>query len=309
MGLLKNCVLGVCFGEYFDHSALDMFVRELGDKFNFLTVGTVEKSILGRDIPYISFGEGEKSVLYIGTHHGMEWITASLLALFAHEISKAYRERLTLFGISVEALFKLRRIYVIPMLNPDGVEYALHGLDAQNVLRNRVLAMKGGDELSHWQANARGVDLNHNYNAGFEEYKHIERELGIWGGAPTKYSGEYPESEPEVRSLCNFVRCTNPSLAISLHTQGEEIYYTSCGGRSEISFDIARAVANMTGYALSTPSGTAGYGGFTDWFIREFRAPALTLECGRGVNPLPFSSLGSIYSRLRRALITAPTLV
>ena len=30
------------------------------------------------------------------------------------------------------------------------------------------------DDFSHWQANARGVDLNHNYDSGFYEYKKIE---------------------------------------------------------------------------------------------------------------------------------------
>ena len=35
-------------------------------------VGTLTRSILGRDIPMITLGKGKKTVLYVGAHHGME---------------------------------------------------------------------------------------------------------------------------------------------------------------------------------------------------------------------------------------------
>lgn len=300
---------GLKFGEYADHQTLERCVHELEKKHKCLSVGSIGSTILGRTIPEITIGSGDRCVLYIGAHHGMEWITSALLLLLAAELADAYESDRTVSGVSVRAVLKLRRICIVPMLNPDGVEYAIHGLDPQSILHDRVIAMNGGDDLSHWQANARGVDLNHNYNAGFAEYKQVEAKLGIWGGAPTRYSGEYPESEPETRSMCNFVRFLEPTLAVSLHTQGEEIYYTSCGKSEHISLPLARAAAKMTGYKLAKPTGTAAYGGFTDWFINEFQAPALTLECGRGTNPLPLSDLLPIYSRLHRALITLPTLV
>lgn len=295
--------------EYFDHSVLSDFVREVGERYPWIETGVIGTSILGRSIPLLSFGSGERSVLYIGTHHGMEWITSAVLALLVREIAEAYERDLVLFGVSVRTMLRLRRIHIVPMLNPDGVEYAIHGIESAGILRDRVISMCDGTDISHWQANARGVDLNHNYGSGFEEYKLIERALGIYRGAPTRYSGEYPESEPEVRAICNFVRYSPPSLALTLHTQGEEIYYTSGGKCSTECERIACRMADMTAYALAVSEGAAAYGGFTDWLVGELGLPSLTLECGRGENPLPPHSLCRIYSRLRRALICAPTLI
>ena len=49
--------------------------------------------------------------------------------------------------------------------------------------------MNGGSEdFTRWQANVRGVDLNHNYDAGFDAYKQLEPSLGITGGGPTRQS-------------------------------------------------------------------------------------------------------------------------
>jgi len=167
----------------------------------------------------------------------------------------------------------------------------------------------GSSDFSHWQANARGVDLNHNYDSGFWEYKIVERDASLFDGAPTKFSGEHPESEPETHALCNFVRFKKPDIALSLHTQGEEIYYTSGDKSPNCSLSIAKTISRLTGYRISFPTGTAKYGGFTDWFIESFERPSFTLECGKGVNPLPFSNYDEIYYRIKRALFTLPVLI
>ena len=230
---------------------------------------------------------------------------------FANEFFELYRAGSVVDKIPVKALYEARSIYLVPMLNPDGVEYALHGVSESNPMRERVLAMNGGrEDFRHWQANARGVDLNHNYNAGFAEYKRLEGELGILGGAPTRYSGECPESEPEVGYLCNFLRFSGDfDLALSLHTQGEEIYHTSLGEAPPLSERLGNYLAALCEYRLAKPEGPAAFGGFTDWFLREFGKPSFTVECGKGENPLPFSDFPMTYLRIRKMLFMAPMLV
>lgn len=306
---MKQCENVFDFGEYFDFAELERSVLTLQSKYDFLDIGTLGKSIFGKSIPMISYGKGAKSLIYIGAHHGMEWITSALLTKFLFDLCEEYERGGAHFGISARVLFDTRRIHIIPMLNPDGVSYAIHGVDESNILRSRLIGMNGSDDFSHWQANGRGVDLNHNYRSGFEEYKALEKDLGIFGGAPSKYSGEYPESEPEVKALCDFVRFERPSMALTLHTQGEEIYYTSGANGAFSPASTVNALSRLTGYSVSRPNGSACYGGFTDWFIDEFAAPSFTLECGRGKNPLPFSDMPSIYSRIKRALFTAPVLI
>lgn len=297
------------FDKDFDYEELIKKIEYFKNSYPFFNVTSIGKTILGKSIPLVTLGNGTKSVIYIGGHHGMEWITCALLINFIKEFCNEYTNSANIFNVSTKILYETRKIYVIPMLNPDGIEYSIHGISENNILKERLMKMNGNADFSHWQANARGVDLNHNYNSGFREYKVIEKKLNIYGGAKTKYSGEYPESEPETRAICNFLRWSKPEIAISLHTQGEEIYYTSGEKTCINSLQIAKTISRWTGYKISFPSGTAKYGGFTDWFIEEFNKPSFTLECGIGKNPLPFSDFNKIYAQIKRTLFTAPILI
>ena len=290
------------------YGSLTDVLRDVYDKYGGLRLWSVGESICGREIHAVTLGsaDAEKSAVYVGCHHALEWVTAAVLIRFIEEYCEAFRCGGSMYGVPVAHTWRERRITVIPMLNPDGVELHLRGIGQDFPLAARVRAMSGGD-LSLWQANARGVDLNHNYNAGFSEYKVIERKLGIVPGA-TKYSGEYPESEPEVAALCRYLRYdASVRMLLTLHTQGEVIYSGGTDAPAE-SAGIGKAVSRMSGYALENTEGTASYGGLTDWFVREFSRPAFTLECGKGVNPLPGRDFFGIYTKLRKVFFMAPYL-
>ncbi len=298
------------YREPTDYEAIMSSLKVFGERYQNLQVTMLGKSVLGREIPVVRLGRGRKKVLYIGAHHGMEWITATILLRFINEYCELLASDGRIVGRSVRQIHAARSLIVIPMLNPDGVDYAIHGLKEDNPMFERVFHMNGQTtDFSHWQANARGVDLNHNYNAGFMAYKTIEAEMGILGGGPTRFSGESPESEPETAALCRLVRFEQPDMALALHTQGEEIYYTS-GGQSPMGAErIGKRLSELAGYTLSKPEGAAAYGGFTDWFIEAFARPSFTIECGLGQNPLPFSDFPKMYLSLRRLLFEAPLLI
>ncbi|MBQ2117529.1 MAG: gamma-D-glutamyl-meso-diaminopimelate peptidase [Clostridia bacterium] len=268
------------------------------------------KTMMGRNIPAVTVGEGETGLLLVSGHHASEWITGLALLRFLYELSDAIRMKRRIYGLDTGFLLSQKRLTVVPLLNIDGAALSIDGLPGDHPLRERLLGMNGGSEdFTHWQANARGVDLNHNYAAGFAEYRKIEAENGIFGGAPTKYSGTYPESEPETAALCALIRSAGFRAVVSLHTQGEEVYYSTLGYAPAGARKTAEDIVRLTGYRLSAPSGTAAYGGLTDWFITEFDRPAFTLECGKGKSPLPLESELGIYLRLRRFLFTLPTMV
>jgi g-D-glutamyl-meso-diaminopimelate peptidase len=226
----------------------------------------------------------------------MEWITTALLLDFLRDVGKEMRR-----GGKTGIVLENRTLCVVPMLNPDGVELQINGKDDLNPLTERLNAMSGGD-FSRWQANGRGVDLNHNYDAGFFEYKKYEREHGITAGA-TLFSGEHPESEPETSALCAFIRARGIDMLIALHTQGEEIYYDFGGIVPDGGKVIAKRLSALSGYALSEPTGSAAYGGLKDWFIKEFSRPGFTVEIGKGENPLPVTDAVKIYKRIEEMLV------
>lgn len=268
----------------------------------------IGKSILGEAIDLYKAGSGKRNILLVGAHHGSEHITASLLYKFLNDISLSGRK---LFDIDKELFLSMYTLFVVPMLNPDGVELSITG-EFDNPLRERQRKMVGNGDFLHWNSNARGVDLNHNYSVGFGEYKLIERKRNITAGA-TLYSGEYPESEPESRALANLARSINFSLSVSLHSQGEEIYcFPSCedfcddkliSRASEIALMCGSYMAKKLGYIISKPTGTASYGGFSDFTAGELEIPSLTIEVGKGTNPLPYKEYSKIKERFSEALV------
>ncbi len=289
----------------FDYAALMQSLFELSALSPTAELLYLGNSTLGRSIPVIRLGHGNKKVLYVGAHHGMEWLTSALLVRFVYDFALAADQGTRMGRVVPEILTETHTLYILPMLNPDGVEYQIHGVGEENPLYNRLLEMNRGDSnFSHWQANARGVDLNHNYDCEFEAQKRWEQENGILGGAPTRYSGEAPESECEVALLCNLIRFHHRELCgiMTLHTQGEEI---CCGGmhdpHSRMGI-IASRLSGLLGYSVCLPEPPASYGGLTDWCVQKMGIPAFTIECGKGKNPLPLSDFPMIYSRIREAL-------
>lgn len=299
------------FLKELDHKTLLEELNKLSEKHEIVKVSYLGKSILDNAIPLVTLGDSQagKSVLYVSTHHASENILTSVLLRFIKEYISAHSNFNQVASVNIRYLFKMRKIYIVPMLNPDGVDYRLNGISDDNPIKDRVIAYNQGNDFTKWNANARGVDLNHNYNAGFEEYKIYERANDITPGK-TKYSGEYAESEPEVQALANFIRFTQEELKgiLTLHTQGEEIYYKSNGKIPQGTEVISRHVSRMTSYPLCDTEGSASYGGLTDWAIKELNLPSYTLECGRGENPLEIKQAASIYARLRELLFTFPIL-
>jgi len=292
------------------YSLMMEYINIFSERYPMLSVNFIGESILGKSIPLVTLGdpEAEKGVMYIGAHHGMEWITSVLLLRFINEYCEYLKAGRQMYGQSMTYLARSRFIAVVPMLNPDGVDLQICGIPDNCPMADRLVRMNGGDDFSSWQANIRGVDLNHNYAAGFEEYKTLENEMGLLGGAPGKFSGEYPESEPETASLCSYLRYNDGiKMLLTLHSQGEEIF---CGdGSAPGCLKIGRMISRMCGYRLSTPEGTAAYGGLTDWYIRELSKPAFTLECGKGTNPLPLTEYFKIYAGLRELFFCAPAMI
>lgn len=292
----------------FDYAVLMRHLYELEQTYPIFKLSYLGTSVLDRAIPQITLGTGRRRLLYVGTHHGMEWITAAILVRFAKELCATVTKDGYVGHLHCKSIFNTHTIHIIPMLNPDGAEYQIHGISKENPLYERLLTMnRGSEDFSSWQANARGVDLNHNYDVGFEEYK---KQVPSVGGAPTRDGGDTPESEPEVRQLCNFIRYHEDLLGVmTLHTQGREIFYGAPEARPRKSEGIAARLAKLTSYQLSVAKGPSAHGGLCDWCTETLGLPAFTVECGKGKNPLPFSSLPNVYRELREALFTFPILL
>ena len=291
----------------FTYGMLKKSLTELLQNYPFLDLFSLGQSHLKRELYCVRFGKGKTKIFLNGAHHGCEWITALMLTYFLEEISKGYVLKSKIDDIDIFTLYKNVSFYICPMVNPDGVNLAILGLtdDIPKKIQEKLILYNNNsrDFIGSWQANIKGVDLNHNYDAGFSLGKEMEKKLSIFRPSPTRFSGKCPESEPEVLALVKFTRKICPDIAIAYHTQGEEIYYDFCGKEPKISKEIGEKMANLTGYKLSKPEGMASYSGYKDWVISALVLPAFTVEAGLGKNPLPLCDFDDLYYKNRKMLL------
>lgn len=277
-------------------------INEIMRNYDFFDYGFLSESTCGRKINYIQIGDKENMILLSAGFHGMEWLTTLLLLKFTDEIGKCVKTGQTIAGINVCEFLQNKGIMIVPCVNPDGTEISINGYKSACKYSDLVKRASGGN-TDNWQANARGVDINHNFNAGWHELHKLEQKSNINGPGPTRYGGEYPESEIETKAITNLCRNTYFRHAIAFHSQGEEIYWQYGDDMSEKSELIAKVLSVSSGYKMAQPEGLAVGGGFKDWFIKEIKRPGLTIEIGKGKNPLPIADFNDIYNRLEEMLV------
>lgn len=284
-----------------DEARRGAILSALCASYPFLHRRTLGKSHAGRRLECLHIGGKEKPVLLAAAFHGMEWLTSLVLLKFAETLCRSLESGSPVRGYRLSPL-KNRGVFLLPCVNPDGVEISLHGAAAAGPFSETVERACGKD-TSFWQANARGVDLNHNYNAGWTALHELEQNSGITSPGCTRFGGPFPESECETRLVTALCRSVPFRRALAFHSQGEEIYWEFGPCTPPEAYLLGRIFALSSGYTLSFPSGLAVGGGFKDWFLSAFCRPAFTVEIGQGKNPLPLSDFAAIYHRLEEMLL------
>lgn len=94
----------------------------LSRTYPFLNIQTIGNSVLGTPLYAIKLGYGPKKVLYSASFHANEWITSIILMKFIEDYCISYVKNSKLYEYSIRNLFYSSSIYIIPMVNPDGVD-------------------------------------------------------------------------------------------------------------------------------------------------------------------------------------------
>lgn len=204
-------------------------------------------SICGRKIFAFHVGN-DFGRQYISTYaiHGREWICARLAI---RHIKR---------GTSTGG-------WIIPLVNPDG-----------------AVISQTTDPM--WKANARGVDLNVNFDADWGAGRLNTRTRGS-----ENCIGDRPFSESESSALARFTLKVRPFVTLSFHTKGGEIYW-EYGGRGDERG--AKILAEATGYVCKKITGSSG--GYKDWCIQKLNLPSYTVECGRDSLSHPITRLKDV---------------
>ena len=155
----------------------------LKQSYPFLQTGSIGKSVLGKNIPFVRVGRGQKEVFYSASYHANEWITSIILLEFLYEYCNAIQTNSSIWNFNARRLFDSVSIYIVPLVNPDGVDLVTGALSPTSP------SYKQAEKISYgfatipfpdgWKANIRGVDLNLQFPAGWQQAREIKYSQGF----------------------------------------------------------------------------------------------------------------------------------
>lgn len=287
----------------------DRTILELVRAYPFLRTELLAETAFGRKIRTLVIGRGRRKVIYSAAHHANEWITTPILLKFAEEFAEAIQNGTSIFGIDAKTLADAVTIYMVPMVDPDGVDLVTGAIRAgegqYEVARELAENYPNIPFPDGWKANLLGVDLNLQYPAGWLQAREIKFGQGYTRPGPRDYVGRAPLSQKESRALAGYTEYINPELVLAFHAQGEEIYWNFDDIEVPGARELGERLAAVSGYTLTEPAEVSSYAGYKDWFIKTFRRPGYTIEVGSGVNPLPLEQFDEIYRDNLGILVTA----
>jgi len=287
----------------------EKMILELVDTYPFCRTEVIGTTAFQRPLRTLVIGTGDRKVIYSAAHHANEWITSLVLLKFAEELAQAVTENGVIFGIEARSIVEAATIYMIPMVDPDGVDLVVGAIPPGSIPYEtaRALASFYPDIPfpSGWKANLLGVDLNLQYPAGWLQAREIKFSQGFTRPGPRDYVGRAPLGQLESRALAGFTEFVDPALVLAYHSQGEVIYWQFRNYIVPGAQELAEEFSRLSGYALEDTPFESSFAGYKDWFIQEFRRPGYTIEVGSGENPLPLSQFNKIYSDNLGILTTA----
>ncbi|NMO95408.1 M14 family metallopeptidase [Paenibacillus lemnae] len=269
-------------GEYGPDELLQ-HLQQLKKEYPFLETSEIGYSVLGKPIQAVKIGTGQRTLHVHAALHANEWMTTPCLLRFLEQYAAAWSTGTCLYGHDVSSWYRQYSLWLVPMVNPDGVELVQLGADPRHSMYDNLSSWNGDrEDFRRWKANIRGVDLGDQFPAHWDEEV---RRRGKSAPCPQDYPGHAPLCEPEAQALAEHTINIQPERVISLHSQGQEIYWNYRDFEPEESEGWAIRLGQAASYRPVKLSGSDA--GYKDWFIQQFRKPGFTVEIGRGINPLP----------------------
>lgn len=265
-----------------DYIGLTKFLNKLSSKYVIKSIG---KTYLNNNIYAVYYAPNKNKPWAIITAgiHAREHLSTDIVC----KQIKCYHKFAEKVGYNVVFL---------PLINPDGANLCKNGLkNVPKILKTGLVKINKSKNFSLYKANIRGVDLNNNFDANWNQ-----KYTNITTPASQGYYGPMPLSEKESRMLSSFTKKIKPFITISYHMKGEEIYYDffQVGQRKLRDKKIAEIFAKSTGYKIKSTEKCSS-GGYKDWCVQKLKIPSLTIELGEDKfsHPYPKSQVKNIWKK------------
>ncbi|MFP4082104.1 MAG: M14 family metallopeptidase [Candidatus Aminicenantes bacterium] len=276
-GQEEMSVQGGVNGDYHSYQEVEEELMALEESYPQLAkLHDIGDSLEGRNIYAVKISdnaasdEQEAEVLFMGCHHAREWISVEVPLLLAKYLVENYDH-----DPLIKALVDQSQIWVVPVLNPDGLEYSIHF-------------------YRYWRKNRRdngdgsyGVDLNRNYG-----YKWGYDNQGSSSNPYSNvYRGKSPFSEPETRAVEGLFLQRDFQALITYHNYSQIILYPwgytrDPSPQDDLLLDLASEMSRLIqsvngkfyGYGRAGESLYLTNGDTTDWALGVYGIPAYTIE-------------------------------
>jgi carboxypeptidase T len=260
---------------YHNYNETYNYLKEIQSKNSDITsLFSIGKTIEGRDIWCLRINSNAKDAqksskpgaVFVGNHHAREHLSNEVPLLFAAYLMDNRNNS------EIKKYIDGLDIYIIPMFNPDGVEYDIAtGSYRWHRKNTRVNSDK-----------SIGVDLNRNYDTTWCKYGSSN------SPSADTYCGTKPFSEPETQAMRDFILARkNIKTLQSYHSYASLILYPWGGLYDPISDEkdrnafikMANEMAKLTGYTAQQSSDLyAASGDACDWAYEKAKIFAFTTE-------------------------------
>ncbi len=127
-----------------DSQTVRTLLTALAERYRFLELQPIGRSVLGQEIYGVMLGGGRERVLYAAAFDGREWPTAMVLLRLCEDICEALGHDGQLADMDFRRAIAGRCLVFVPQVNPDGADFVLHGSAAEDGLDlNRCFAGTG----------------------------------------------------------------------------------------------------------------------------------------------------------------------
>lgn len=152
--------------------------------------------------------------------------------------------------------------------------------------------------LQQWKSNANGIDINRNFDAGWEDIQQKEEPGSAF------FKGYQSDSEVETQILEQLLLENKYAFILNYHAKGQLVYYDAAGNSSEMSSqsrNLASKVSELNHYMPVNNKDAINVvlGGFGDWAMLSHGINSITIEMGKNPCPLQLDEFSATFNRGR----------